>query len=222
MDIGIIFDSDGVVVDSEQQSLVSFREAIEEQGITLTEEDLWLCCGLTDVAIIERLQKKYETPIDISLFRRRKFDLYFKEVDEAGLRVFPGVIQLLDTLESAGVPYVLASSGPPEKIEYNLTRVHLFSRFEHIISGEDVVESKPAPYIFLEAASRIHTPPQRCVVIEDSPNGLLGAKRAGMKSIGVRTTFKDDTILKDADYIVDSLEDIDLELLNSLITAQAR
>ena len=220
MNLGVIFDSDGVVVDSEHQSLASFKDAIAEQGINLSDEDLWQCCGLTDEAIIQQLQKKYTVTIDLQRFKKRKFELYFRYVDEQGLRIFPGVFELLDSLERENIPYALASSGPQKKIEFNLTKVRLLDRFITIISGEDVVESKPAPFIFLKAAEKIGRNPADCVVIEDSPNGLLGAKRAGMKSIALRTTFTDDALLAEATHIVDSLQDISVPLLKSLIQSK--
>jgi len=145
-------------------------------------------------------------------FTKRKFELYFQLADSS-LQVFPGVIRLLDELEKADVPYALASSGPHPKIEFNLDKVGLSERFKYIVSGEEVVKSKPAPYIFLEAADKMQCSPFDCIVIEDSPSGLLGARRAGMIAIGLRSTFKDDAVLKEAHYIYDSIQDINLELL---------
>lgn len=220
MDSGVIFDSDGVIVDSEHQSLASFKDAIAEQGIKLTDEDLWQCCGLTDEAIIQQLQKKYRVTIDLQKFKNRKFELYFQYIDEQGLRIFPGVVELLNSIEGAKIPFALASSGPRKKIMFNLTKVGLIDRFSAIISGEDVVESKPAPFIFLKAAEEIDRNPAVCVVIEDSPNGLLGAKRTGMKSIALRTTFMDDALLSEATCIVDSLNDISIPLLESLVQSR--
>lgn len=221
MKIGVIFDSDGVIVDSEQQSLTAFRQAIAEQGIFIPPEEVWQWCGLTDESIIKGLEEKYNRKIDLQQFTRRKFDIYFK-LAEKELRLFPGVIELLDKLEKANIPYALASSGPREKINFNLKKVGLLDRFKVIVSGEDVVESKPAPYIYLKAAELINRAPEECVVIEDSPNGLLGANRAGMVTIGLRTTFKDDSILRDADCILDSLEQVNLELLYSLLNSHGK
>lgn len=221
MKIGVIFDSDGVIVDSEQQSLTAFRQAIAEQGIFIPPEEVWQWCGLTDESIIKGLEEKYNRKIDLQQFTRRKFDIYFK-LAEKELRLFPGVIELLDKLEKANIPYALASSGPREKINFNLKKVGLLDRFKVIVSGEDVVESKPAPYIYLRAAELINRAPEECVVIEDSPNGLLGANRAGMVTIGLRTTFKDDSILRDADCILDSLEQVNLELLYSLLNSHGK
>jgi HAD superfamily hydrolase (TIGR01509 family) len=221
MDIGVIFDSDGVVVDSEHHSLQSFTDAMADQGITLTPEDMHDCCGLTDESIIRKIEEKYKKSVDLERFRALKFDLYFSLIDKHGLEVYPGVKELLDQLNKEGIPYTLASSGPWKKIKFNLTRVGLLDRFPHIISGEDVVESKPAPYIFLKAAELIDRDPSRCVVIEDSPNGLLGARRAGMKTIAVRTTFQDDTVFINADLIVDSLQDITLTHIHNLLSSNS-
>lgn len=215
--LGVIFDSDGVLVDSEHISLAAFKQAIEEQGIMLTDEDLWQCCGLTDSSIIAQLEKKYKCQIDLREFSKRKFELYFSYAREKGVYAFPGVKCFLEELENSAVPYALASSGPREKIRFNLTQTGLWHKFKVIVSGEDVIQSKPAPDIFLKAAELLQRRPEECIVIEDSPNGLLGAKRAGMTAIALRTTFKDDTILKDADFIFDTIEKLSVRLLYQLL-----
>ena len=218
MNMGVIFDSDGVIVDSEHYSLVAFRQAIAEQGISISPEELWQWCGLTDESIIKRLEEKYQRRIDLQQFIKRKFDIYF-QLAENGLRAFPGVTELLDMLDEANIPYALASSGPRRKIDFNLKKVGLQERFKAIVSGEDVLQSKPAPYIYLRAAELINRSPAECIAIEDSPNGLLGAKRAGMVTIGLRTTFKDDSLLREADCILDSIDQINLQLLYTLLNS---
>jgi HAD superfamily hydrolase (TIGR01509 family) len=103
----------------------------------------------------------------------------------SGLQPVPGVVAVLDDLERRGVPYCVASSGTHERIRLALSIVGLLDRFgDRIFSAEDVARGKPAPDLFLHAAARSSTPPERCVVVEDSPAGVAAARTAGMRVVG--------------------------------------
>ena len=115
--------------------------------------------------------------------------------------------ELVDSLRAAGVRLAVASSSPRAAIDALLVAIGLASAFDAVVSGEEVAEGKPAPDIFRLAAERLDVATEECVVIEDSPHGLDGARRAGMRTIAVRTRYTAGQVLW-ADAVVDSLEEL--------------
>ena len=216
MDFAVIFDSDGVVVDSEPFSLSAFRRAASEQGVELSDEDVMANCGLTDADIIDYIRDKFGVSINLERFHHRKQELYEQLIENGELRPCPGAVQLLDGLDGGKIPYALASSGSKRKIGLNLVYTGLLDRFPVIISGEDMERGKPHPDIFLLAAERLGMEKDRCVVIEDSLNGIDAAHRAGMLCVAVTGTFPPDTLSR-ADFIVESLLQITVGELRSLL-----
>lgn len=212
----VIFDSDGVIVDSEKHSLRAFVQAIDENGIHLSDEDILSNCGLTDADIIIYMREKFKLSIDLNKFSERKKELYTELVKSGILEVFPGVKDLLNSLNQDKIPYALASSGSREKIFFNLKKTGLTDYFPIIISGEDFERGKPDPAIFLAAAKKLNTATQRCVVIEDSLNGIKAAKNAGMPCIAVAHTFSADK-LTEADLILQEIAEINISKIRSLI-----
>ena len=215
--IAVIFDSDGVVVDSEPFSLAAFRESMKEQNVDLTDEDVMANCGLTDADIVDYVYNKYHLKVDKVLFHNRKHELYEQKVREGNLRTCDGINELLDKLQENNIPYALASSGSRKKIRFNLSRVNIFHRFPVIISGEDMERGKPHPDIFLAAAERLDIPPERCVVVEDSLNGVKAAHRAGMKCVALTGTFPF-SALTAADFIVESLTNLRINTIQNLLS----
>ncbi|MFH0794325.1 MAG: HAD family phosphatase [bacterium] len=216
---GVLFDSDGVVVDSERFSLAAFQEACESLGhMKLSDEDVMLNCGLTDPDILIYMERKYGAKMDLEVFSREKTRRYHELVSAGGLEVFEGVKELLAALRGAGVGFALASSGSREKIGFNLRAVGLEGAFPVVVSGEEVRAGKPAPDLFLEAARRLGARPVRCVVLEDSINGLRAARAAGMVAVGVTNTFPARVLQPEADVLVDSLREMKLEMLEKLIS----
>jgi HAD superfamily hydrolase (TIGR01509 family) len=213
---GVIFDSDGVIVDSEPFSLAAFRQAMEEQGVFLNDKDIMANCGLTDADIVRYVSEKFGIEADLDLFHSRKQNLYQEMILSGNLKACEGAVELLSNLERLNIPFALASSGSIRKIRLNLTHVGLWDRFPVKISGEDMKRGKPHPDIFLASAERLNLAPDRCVVIEDSLNGIEAAHRAGMKCVAVIGTFKREHLSK-ADFIIDSLSYLTVEKLKSLV-----
>lgn len=222
VNFGVIFDNDGVLVDSEPISLVAYREAIREQGVDLREEDDWRYCGLTDADIIRAMRQTYGAELDLERFSARKKELYFDLARQQPLRVFPGVRELVADLKARGIPYVLASSGSREKILFNLRSAGIENLFPVILSGEDFHRGKPDPEIFLCAAARIDVPPSHCIVFEDSINGLRAARAAGSVAVGVANTFARKQLQPWADVVIDSLEQVSVEQMLSWLDAYAQ
>jgi HAD superfamily hydrolase (TIGR01509 family) len=216
---GVIFDNDGVLVDSEHFSIEAYQRAITEQGVELREGDTERNCGLTDADILRDMEERYGASLDFEKFSARKAELY-REIAAAGeMRAFPGARELLLALKAEGIPCILASSGSREKIEFNLQRSGLADVVPMYLSGEDFTRGKPDPEIFLRAAEKLGIAPQRCVVIEDSINGLKAARAAGAHAIGITNTFPAEKLQPHADTVITSLTKLSTARLKALIEA---
>lgn len=211
----VIFDADGVLFDSERLSLAAFLETVAEFGAQLDGDDIVANCGQTDAAILTYLARHHGAEIEYEAFKARKFEKYREKVAEEPVEVFEGVVDLLDALTQREIPFAIASSGSPEKIEFNLFQTGLADRFRVLVSGEELGTSKPEPGIFVHTAQLLEVSQNRCVVIEDSVNGVSAAKAANMTCVAVTNTFHR-TQLRHADLVIDSLTELSFVRLHDL------
>jgi HAD superfamily hydrolase (TIGR01509 family) len=179
----VIFDNDGVLVDSERLANTILAELLTEAGLPYTfDEAVRDFMGGSMVSMREKAEAQLGSPLPADLedrYHQRLFDGF------AQLQPVPGVRDVLDHLDAVGTPYCLASSGTHRRIHTALTAVGFWDRFEgRIFSSEDVRHGKPAPDLFLHAASTMGVKPADCVVVEDSPLGVAAANAAGMKVFG--------------------------------------
>ena len=179
----MIFDNDGVLVDSERLANTILSELLTEAGLPYTfEETVRDFMGGSMVSMRQLAEAKLGSPLPADLedrYHQRLFDGF------AQLQPVPGVREVLDQLDAEGITYCLASSGTHRRIHTALTAVGFWDRFEgRIYSSEDVHHGKPAPDLFLHAASSLGVKPADCVVVEDSPLGVAAANAAGMKVFG--------------------------------------
>ena len=177
----VILDNDGVVVDSELLANRVLAELLTEAGHPTSVEDSirdYLGGTLAGVHGIVRRRSGTELPEGFDdAYHERLFAAFATD-----LRPVPGVG---DVLHALTVPYCLASSGTRDRIRRSLVVTGLLERFEgRIFSAEDVAHGKPAPDLFLHVASTLDVEPARCVVVEDSPNGVAAARAAGMRALG--------------------------------------
>lgn len=207
----VIFDCDGVLVDSEPLGLPALERTLLSFGFARSEFNLEHFCGRADTESIRELCESTGKQIDLKAYLARKMQNYLDEVASQGLQAFPGVPELLQSLREAGVALALASSGPIRKIQTNIDSAGLHGAFEAIVSAEEVERGKPAPDVFLEAARRIGVPPERCTVIEDAPAGLLAAKAAGMRAVAVAHTFPAHELAHLADEVVERIGLLDAD-----------
>ena len=176
----VIFDCDGVLIDSELLSVRAVRECFVECGIQLTEAELReRYTGVSWAAMLADLEARQgPLPADLGERHRR----IFWPLLERELQPIPGIAAALDSLSCK---MCVASSGRSERLQYALSLVGLYDRFHpHVFSAVEVARGKPAPDLFLHAAARMDALPQRCIVIEDSVPGVIGAVAAGMTVIG--------------------------------------
>ncbi len=208
----VIFDWDGVIVDSSRSHELSWERLAAEESRALPAGHFQRGFGMKNETIIPTLLGWTSDLDEIRRLSDRKEALYRQLIRETGVQPVPGVAAFLHTLAAADVPYAVGSSTPRQNILCALEQLGLPASFEVIVSSEDVIHGKPDPEIFLKAAQRLQMSPAACLVIEDTPVGLRAARAAGMKSIGVTTTHPA-AMLKDADRIVQRLDDLAVEEL---------
>jgi len=173
----VIFDCDGVLVDSEPLAIRVLMETLADAGLTMDAEEAYeRFLGRSLASITAILSEEFQVDLTHAALEKGRARLY--EVFQEELKPIPGIIDALDRLE---VPFCVASSSQPERIRLSLSVTGLIDRFEpDIFSATMVRKGKPAPDLFLHAAEKMKVPPADCLVIEDSPAGIRAAKAAGM------------------------------------------
>lgn len=221
----IIFDFNGILVDDEPIHLKMFQKVLGEEGVSLSEKDYYeRYLGMDDRGCFKAAFHDAGRELDNSTLQvmiQRKAVCY-REFIEKEMRVFTGVSQLIPLL-SPRFALAIASGALRSEIELILENIHLRKHFQAIASAEDVKEGKPSPEIFLKALSllnqaRTDSPilSSECLVIEDSKEGILGARRAGIKCLAVANTYSAQE-LKQADAVVKSLEEVSVPFLEKLV-----
>ena len=201
----VIFDMDGVIVDSEPYSMQALVDVLREYGIDPTEEELRRSYGRKITEDFRDYFTRHGVTADLDAAVARKRARYH-ELAAGNLRPFPGVLALLDRLRGNGYRVGLASSGDRDKVAFSMRALDLDGRFEIVVTGDDVGHSKPHPEVYLRAAERLGIDPGACLAIEDAPNGVRAAKRAGMRCLAVTNSVSREA-LEGADLIVASLSD---------------
>ena len=148
----------------------------------------------------------------------RKEHCYREILRSQGLDPLPGVRALLDSLDTAAIPFAIGSSTPRRNIVTALGLCGLENRFRAIAAAEDVSNGKPDPEVFLCAASRLNSPAEKCVVFEDAHVGISAARAGGMKCIAVTTTHARETFGDTADRIIDSLAEVSADDIDALLS----
>lgn len=203
----VIFDMDGVLADGEPLHFAAVNEVLGEEGLSMSFEDyrphMGTKYGWQEMIRDLRLSKPQAYYSDRF---RALMTARYRERSEA----LPGAVALVRGLQAQGVPLGLASSSIQPWVEACLTRIGLLDAFDHIVTGSDVEAGKPAPDIYLLAASRLGVAPRDCLVFEDAPAGIQSAKNAGMACWAVRTEYTRGLILPGPDREFESLVGLDL------------
>jgi len=181
----VIFDMDGVIVDTEPVHHYAYNEHFKQLNIDISPEMYASFTGNSTKNIFERLKTHFNLPQDVQELVETKRNLFNNAFDsKEDLYLLDGVEDLIKDLYNNGMQMVLASSSATVTINRIFNRFGLHKYFTHIVSGEDFPKSKPHPAIFLKAAELAQTPVENCIVIEDSTNGIKASNAAGIYCVG--------------------------------------
>ncbi|HEX7097317.1 MAG TPA: HAD family hydrolase [Acidimicrobiales bacterium] len=211
-----VFDFDGLILDTEWSAYHSIVEEFAAFGLEFDLVSWQRCVGAGwSVAWLDELESRCGEPIDrdVVLARRqaRKLELL------AQCDVLPGVVERIDEACAHGLGLAVASSSPRDWVESHLDRLGLLHRFDAVLTRDDVERTKPAPDLYLAAAGALDVAPQRSVAFEDSHNGSVAAKAAGMWCVVVPNAITRDQDFSHADLLVTSLEEVGLPALRRLL-----
>jgi beta-phosphoglucomutase len=202
----VIFDVDGVLVDSLPAHFVAFQRLGERLGVPFTRDLLDRTLGQHNATIFPMWLGDDLTPRRLTELADEKEALYRSVAIEA-LQPIPGSIDLVRALHDAGMPLAVGSSGPRDNVALALAKLGILQYFGAVVTGDDVTRGKPAPDIFLLAAARLRVDPWTCVVIEDAEQGVEAALAAGMRVVAVTTSLPAERLRK-ATRVVASLRDL--------------
>jgi len=215
MKIGAIFDWDGVIIDSSRYHEKSWNLLASEEGLSLPPGHFQKSFGMRNEMIIPQILHWTNDPGEIHRLSLRKEALYREIMMKENLIALPGVVEFLTVLKDLSIPCAIGSSTHRLNIQVALQQLGIGDFFDGIVCGEDVTEGKPSPQVFLIAAERIKCNPRHCVVFEDAPAGIAAAHNGGMKAVGIATT-RPANMLKDADIVVQSLNELNYTMLKEL------
>jgi len=212
----VIFDMDGVLIDSYQAHFKSWLAMAEPEGFTFTEQEFARTFGRTSREIIALLWGNGRLSEEEIAALDDKKEEAFRWVITLAFPAMPGVNRLLGDLHDAGFALAVGSSGPPENVDLVIDRLDARPLFGAVVNALDVTRGKPDPQVFQIAAERLDADPKRCVVIEDAPAGIEAAHAAGMAAVGLTSTGRTRQSLADADLVVGSLAELSPERIGTL------
>ncbi|MGD9147548.1 MAG: HAD family phosphatase [Anaerolineae bacterium] len=212
---GVLWDMDGVLVDTGQAHFQSWVDVLSEYDIPFSREFFRDTFGMNNAGILSILLGDRLTPELLDEIADRKETL-FREAVRGSVEPMPGVIPWLERLQEAGFRQGIASSAPVANIDTLVDELGVRTSFDVIVSGVDL-PGKPEPVLFLKVADMLHVLPERCVVVEDAVAGVEAAKRAGMGCIAVTTTSPA-SALGAADIVVDRLDDLPQDTFQRLLS----
>jgi len=210
---GVLFDMDGVLVDSEPFICRSAILMFEELGLEVLPDDFIPFIGMGENRYIGGVAEKYGLTVNIEHVKARTYQIY-KTIIKGKLSPLPGVHEFIDKCRRKGFKMAVATSADLVKMEANLAEISLNSKlFDATVNGLEIENKKPHPDIYLKASGRIGLSPEVCLVVEDSLSGIKAAVAAGCRCLAVTSSFKKDE-LWEADWICDSLLEVPEEAIN--------
>ncbi len=213
----VIFDMDGVIVDTEPVHRYAYYKQFEELKIEVTEAMYTSFTGFSTRNTFQYLKDHFQLSHEIEDLIQRKRSIFNEAFDtKEDLELLEGVRSLIEDLHQNGIQLILASSASKVTIERVFSRFGLHDYFTHIVSGEDFPKSKPHPAIFEHAASLSEVPKENCIVIEDSTNGVRAAKAAGIFCVGYISENSKDQNLDEADYIINHFNELNAQAVKIL------
>lgn len=208
----VIFDMDGVIVDSSHAHIEAEKQTMLKYGIRISSKELQEYTGVTAKLMFTDLIRKYKLNTTFEEIFKEKEKILFKLLKN-DTRPTKGVVHLTRKLKQENIKLGIASSAHKRLVEYVLERLKISHLFDCIVSSEDITHSKPNPEIFLKSADELSVSPADCLVIEDAKLGVEAAKKAGMKCVGYRNHKSGNQDLSKADIVIDDFSKLDIDEL---------
>lgn len=214
----VIFDLDGVLIDSNPYHRKSWKTFCEKQSISITDEILEKkIFGRTGNEAVSILFNNNISQDLIQVYTE-EVDCIYRESFAPYIKPIKGSVEFLESLKKKEIVTAIATSAPPKNVEFVMGKTNLRKYFNTIVDNTFITQSKPNPEIYLKTAQIIKQDPKRCIVIEDSLSGIESAIGAGMKVIGITTTHSERE-LSGTDYIINNFDELNLSILDNLINS---
>ncbi len=211
---GILFDMDGVLLDSEKLTSEAAVRYFAQKGFEIKTEDFIPFYGTGEENYFGGVAEKYNIPFDVQNEKYKVYDL-FAEMAQGKLKPLPGVPEFIEKVKKMNLKTAVATSASRYKMNINLGLIGLReSYFDAVVTGEDITNNKPSPEIFIKAASRLGLKPLECLVVEDAPGGIEAAKKAGCKCLALTTSFSKKELAQ-ADWTTGDLSSFPAEIFDS-------
>ena len=208
---GIIFDMDGVIIDSEPIHYEIEQNLLKKLGANLSKKEHATFIGTTDYNMWSSLKERYNLEPSVEEIIDMKKELFLRNIDK--IQLIDGFYDFMTMLYKKGYKLGLASSNNRKAVESIVEKFELDKYIEVTMSGEDVSKGKPDPEIFLTTAKKLSINPEDCIVVEDAENGVVAAKAAGMKCIALQGNNIGLQDLSNADIIIENFSELSLEQL---------
>ncbi|QIY83363.1 HAD-IA family hydrolase [Chryseobacterium sp. NEB161] len=206
----VIFDMDGVIVDTEPLHKKAYYQHFGELGIEVDAELFSRFTGKSTRNVYQMIKEIFKIDTDVEVLIQRKRTIFYGLFDsDPALQLLDGVENLVKNLHSANFQLILASSAAKSTINRVFKRFDLFPYFSHLVSGEDFPESKPNPAIFIEAQRLSGNVKTSCIIIEDSTNGILAANRADIFCVGYKSANSKNQNYELADMVIQHFDELD-------------
>lgn len=212
----IIFDMDGVLVDSEYTYFQSKSQILSEAGHEVEDSYHFQFMGTTSDYMWEKMKQEFYLPLSVAEYIQQMTALRQAMIKRDGIRVIPHVQEFVKGLSQAGLKLAVASSSSLAEIKVNLAEIGLSEYFSEVVSTEEVEHSKPAPDVYLATAERIGIMPENCLGIEDTKNGTGAVRNAGMVCVGFANPAFPKQDLAFADRVVSSFAELDADSLTKI------
>lgn len=212
-----IFDMDGVIIDSEPIYRMVEYNIMKKIGIDTSDEDHSYFVGSPSKNMWAYYKKKYNLNYSVEELNKREKEEYLKRIEkQTDIKPIQGVIKLIQDLKENNIKLAVASSSLIKIIDFVLELFDIKNLFMTSVSSEDIENGKPEPDIFLKAATMTDSRPNECIVVEDSRNGILAAKAAGMKCIGYYNPNSGHQDISEADLVVNSFKELNYNRLKKM------
>ncbi|AHM62253.1 haloacid dehalogenase superfamily protein [Flammeovirgaceae bacterium 311] len=215
MNIAILFDMDGVIVDSNPYHKLAFQAFLKQHNITLSDEELKTnVFGRTNKEIMSYIFSDDASPQQTEQWANEK-EAIFRDLYKEDIKAVKGLHSFLQEIKERGIATAVGTSAPLANLDFVLDLLNIRQYFDVLVHSKDVTHGKPHPEVYLKAAAQLGVAPGNCIVIEDSLPGVQAGLNAGMKVIGITTTHTPEE-LQDTDLVIQDFDNLSLEKITGL------